>query len=270
MTRMIVTLLILGAGLALPTASRAQSASDVIDRVIEAETANYAGIERLFKLSRTLGHPVPEYMERQDGQLITVPISELFGEQQPNALSDAPPEALRDAAAILGYESTTVDAAMEQEMASAGLTGGIGSALLMASNPDEPWLTGSPGGMMRLYADWLNAAADSKEAIAAERVKDAAEAERNLEALEAAKARTRCRQPRHCAADRGRHIYHGNPANVSSCRSILTRAVSHRRNTSTGKRHSSYDYRTHRQSFHQQYPRVRQPVSATWQHHAPG
>lgn len=188
MTRTLIVAL--GLCLAFPTPGQADSGAEVIDRMIAAETARYKNVDRLFKLSETLGHKTPEYLERHNGYLVPVPISELLEEQQPNAMANASPEALRDAAKMLQHESGTVDLAMDREMAKAGFGGGMGG-LLTASNPEEPWLTGSPGGMMRLYADMLNATADARESIAAEQKTDSDQARRNQETLAAMKSRTR-------------------------------------------------------------------------------
>ena len=78
---------------------------------------------------------------------------------------------------------------LDLEMAKAGF-GGF-SGLLENPDPDKEWLATTPGGMMSLYATMLDASADSKDAIAKERLDNAAQAARNLELLEAAKARTR-------------------------------------------------------------------------------
>ena len=47
----------------------AESASDVIDRMIDAEKANVAGIDNMFQKTRVAGYVIPEYFER-DGDYL--------------------------------------------------------------------------------------------------------------------------------------------------------------------------------------------------------
>lgn len=175
--------------LALPHAARAESAADVIDRMMDAEAGYYAGINNMFSVSRSMGHRVPEYFEWDSGFWRSVPLSELMEREQPNAMSQASPEQLRHAADMLRMESIRVDRAMEQEIANSGLdSGAMGRIITVASNPPEQWLTSSPGGMMRLYGTMLDAGADAKEQMAAERRKDIDENFDNLEQIERLKS----------------------------------------------------------------------------------
>ena len=175
--------------LALPHATRAESAADVIDRMMDAEAGYYAGVNNMFSVSRSMGHRVPEYFEWDSGFWRTVPLSELLERDQPNAMSQASPEQLRHAADMLRMESIRVDRAVEQEIADSGLdSGAMGQIITMASNPPEQWLTSSPGGMMRLYGTMLDAGADAKEQMAAERRSNVDENFENLEQIERLKS----------------------------------------------------------------------------------
>ena len=175
--------------LALPAATFAENAADVIDRMMDAEAAYYAGINNMFSLSRSMGHRVPEYFEWDDGFWRSVPLSELLEREQPNEMSQASPEQLRNAADMLRMESVRVDRAVEQEIADSGLnSGAMGQIINMASNPPEQWLTSSPGGMMRLYGTMLDAGADAKEQMAAEQRKNRDENWENSELIETLKS----------------------------------------------------------------------------------
>jgi hypothetical protein len=175
--------------LAVPHAARAESAADVIDRMMDAEAGYYAGIENMFSVSRSMGHRVPEYFEWDSGFWRSVPLSELMEREQPNEMSQASPDQLRAAADLLRRESTRVDRAVEQEIADSGLnSGAMGQIITMASNPPEQWLTSSPGGMMRLYGTMLDAGADAKEQMAAEQRTNVDENFENLEQIERLKS----------------------------------------------------------------------------------
>jgi hypothetical protein len=179
--------------LALPIVSRAESASDVIDRMVEAENANYAGINNIFQRTRVMGHWAPEYFERDGDVMRLVPLPELLARQQPNEMTQATPEQLEEAARVLREQSGRADAAVQDEIAKSGLGAHAGMARIigLASNPEEEWLTSSPGGMMNLYATFLDAAADSKRHMASEKAAEPGKAAARQQMLDDVKSQTR-------------------------------------------------------------------------------
>ena len=191
MTRTIPTILTFA--LLLPMAASAETGPEIIDRIMEADTANYVGINNIFQRSRTLGHVTPEYFERQGGLMRLVPLPELLERQQSSEMSQATPAQLEDAARVLREESGKADAALQHEIAKEGLGGHGGMAMIigMASRPEEKWLTSTPGGMMNLYADFLDAAAESKTELAKEKAKEPGEAAANLQLINEIKSQTR-------------------------------------------------------------------------------
>ena len=50
---------------ALSSTALAESAADVIDRIIAADSANYAGIDNIFQRTKVMGHITPEYFEKK-------------------------------------------------------------------------------------------------------------------------------------------------------------------------------------------------------------
>jgi hypothetical protein len=193
MTHKHATVLALTILLGLPPIASAETAADVIDRMMEADTANYAGVNNLFQRTQTLGHIAPEYYEKDNGLLRLVPIPELLERQQPNEMSGATPEQLEHAAGVLRSESVRADHAFRQGIAESGLGGHSGMAMIIgaASHPPEQWLTTSPGGMMNLYATFLEGAADAKREMAREKAAQPGAAQSNLDMLNELKTRTR-------------------------------------------------------------------------------
>lgn len=188
MTRKFLTAILL----VLPATALCQSGAEIIDRMVEAEAANYAGIDNLFQRTRTMAHSIPEYFERDGDYLRPVPISEVLEREQPNEMSNATPEQLELAALRLREQAIVVDGAMQQEMAEAGLGGGqLGRILQMAAQPEDPWLASNPGDMMRLYATFLGGAAQAKRELSAEKAGFQGEMERNRQVLEQVKSQTR-------------------------------------------------------------------------------
>ena len=176
----------------LPCTVHAESGAEIIDRMIAAEASNYADIDNLFQRTRTMGHSIPEYFERDGDYLRPVPISEVLEREQPNEMSQATAGDLDLAALELDSQSRIVDAAMQEEMAKSGLGGGqLGRIFSMAAAPEDPWLASNPGDMMRLYATFLRGAAESKREMAAERAGFQGDMDRNMEMIEALKSRTR-------------------------------------------------------------------------------
>ena len=176
-----------------PIALSAETASEVIDKMIAAEKANYAGVENVFQRTRLLRHITPEYFEKDGDYMRPVPLSELLERQQPNEMSQATPEQLEQAAMMLRSQSGQADAAMQQEIADSGLGGHEGLAMIMgmASNPPEQWLTSTPGGMMNLYATFLEGAAEAKREMAKEKADFSSQAEANLQMINNLKSQTR-------------------------------------------------------------------------------
>jgi hypothetical protein len=179
--------------LALPIVASAESASDVIDRMIEAENANYAGINNIFQRTKLMGHSAPEYFERDGDVMRLVPLPELLERQHPNEMSRATPEQLEEAARVLREQSGQTDAAFQEELAKSGLGEHAGMAAIigLASNPEEEWLTSTPGGMMNLYAQFLDAAADSKRHLASEKAAEPRAAATRQQMLDDVKSQTR-------------------------------------------------------------------------------
>lgn len=176
-----------------PGAVSAETAAEVIDKMIAAEKANYSGIDSLFQRTRLLRHITPEYFEKDGDYMRPVPLPELLERQQPNEMSEATPEQLEHAAMVLRSQSSQVDAAMQQEIADSGLGGHAGMAMIMgmASNPPEQWLTSTPGGMMNLYATFLEGTAGAKRNMAQEKAEFTSQAEANLQMINNLKSQTR-------------------------------------------------------------------------------
>ena len=177
----------------LPGTVSAETASDVIDKMIEAEKTNYASIDNIFQRTRFLKHMTPEYFEKDGDYMRPVPLPELLERQQPNEMSEATPEQLEHAAGVLRTESGRADSAFRQEVAESGLGGHGGMAMIMglASNPPEQWLTSTPGGMMNLYATFLEGAAGAKREMAKEKADFPSQAEANLQMINNLKSQTR-------------------------------------------------------------------------------
>jgi len=179
--------------LTLSSTAWAESSADVIDRIIAAESANYADIDNFFQRTKVMGHITPVYFEKKDGVMRLVPLPELLERQQPSEFSQATPVELEHAASVLREQSGRADAALEQEIAKSGLGGHAGMATIigMASNPEKEWLTSSPGGMMNLYATFLDAGAESKRRMAKEKDAEAGAAAANQQMLNDLKSQTR-------------------------------------------------------------------------------
>jgi hypothetical protein len=192
MTRNTLTILVFAVIIAPSAATSAETGADIIDRMMVAEVENYADIDNLFQVSRMMGQRVPEYFEDHGGYLRSVPMGELLERQQPNEMTQATPEQLKEAANTLRMQSGRVDAAMQDEIAKSGLGGGaMGPIIHMASNPPEKWLTSSPGGMMSLYATMLDATADAKDHIENEKQTDLRDNIDNDALVEEIKSQTR-------------------------------------------------------------------------------
>ena len=73
--------------LAASCVASAESASDVIDRMMDAEKANVAGIDNMFQKTRVAGYVIPEYFERDGDYLRPVALGGPDGGQQPDEVA---------------------------------------------------------------------------------------------------------------------------------------------------------------------------------------
>ncbi len=172
----------------LPLTSYAESAENIIDRMVEAEAANIAGVNTLYIRSTTLGHVVHEFFERDGDYLRPLPMADVLERQQPNEMAAATPADLERAALELRMQSGVVDAAFRDEIAKSGVAGNMGGLVALAQNPEKPWLTTSPGGMMNLYATMLEGGAASKRQRAAEEAAFSGEMAANQEMIDSLKS----------------------------------------------------------------------------------
>ena len=161
-----------------PFTAQAQTVDEVFEGMINAENAGYRSVENYLLKTETMGMSTVEYYEKtssltlDNGQTVyimrNVPPNEITERQsERNALSDASPAQLRDAAERIEQAGSDMELGMMNEMQGAGLPGGLGP-MLMNPPPDQPWLSPNPRDMTSMYATMLNAAADAKEAQAAE------------------------------------------------------------------------------------------------------
>lgn len=177
--------------LALPATALAQTGAEIIDRMVEAEAANIAGVNSLYIRTRTLGHIIPEYYERDGDYLRPIQMAEILERQQPNDMAAATPEDLERAAMELRMQSGAADAAFRDEIAKSGVAGNMGGLVSVAQNPEKPWLTTSPGGMMNLYATMLEGGAASKRQSAREEAAFQGEMAANSEMIDRLKSEMR-------------------------------------------------------------------------------
>ena len=186
--------LIVLTALLMPLIGHAESASDIIDRMIAAEKNNNKNVGKLFVRTETLGHTVPQYFEwdATNNYLRLVPFPELFERQQGTELQNDP-VMLRNAANEIRSLSGMMEAGYQEELAKSGLAGSaqFGLGIRMAQNPPKPWLTSSPGGMMNLYADFLEAAARAKVEMEKEKAAEPGEIKDNIAMMNALKGETR-------------------------------------------------------------------------------
>jgi len=177
-----------------PLTAPAQTIDEVFEGIVDAENAGYAAVENYVLKTETMGMSTFEYYEKtasltlDNGQTVyvmrSVPPNEIQERQsEGNALSNASPAELRNAALVIQDAGRQMEQGMMSEMEGVGLPGGIGS-MLMNPPPDQPWLSANPRDMTSMYATMLNAAADAKEAQAAEDpVGDAQKQNQNMATL---------------------------------------------------------------------------------------
>ena len=150
-----------------------QEIDEVLEGMLESMNEKYAGIDDYTRKTTTMGMTTFEYFENtssfelDNGQRVyvmrNVPPDEIQARQsEGNALSDASPEELRNAALAIEDAGVQMEEGMMNEMQGVGLPGGIGGMLM---NPPEnkPWLSPNPRDMTSMYATMLNAAAKRKE-----------------------------------------------------------------------------------------------------------
>jgi hypothetical protein len=177
-----------------PSAMLAQTVDEVFEGLIEAENAGYQAVDNYVLKTNTLGMSTFEYYEKvssitlDNGQTVyvmrNVPPNEISERQsETNALSNASPTELRNAALAIEDGGRQMEQGMMDEMQGAGLPGGIGN-MLMNPPPDEPWLSANPRDMTSMYAMMLRGAADAKEEQARQNpVGDAQQHAQNMDVL---------------------------------------------------------------------------------------
>jgi hypothetical protein len=185
--------------LAAPAVGHAQSADQLVDQMLLAEQAGLDAVENYLLKTNAMGMTTVEYFEKSssitldNGQTVHVMRSVPPGEIQRrhsagNALADASPEQLEEAARVIKEQGEKMEDTFRQEIQAAGLPAGIGD-MLMNPPADQPWLSANPSDMAGMYAMMLNTAAEGKREEAAA---DPAAAAREMQAAMAeVKARSR-------------------------------------------------------------------------------
>ena len=191
--------LALVAVVSMPFAALAQTVDEVFEGLIETENAGYEAVENYLLKTESMGMTTFEYYEKtssltlDNGQTVyimrNVPPDEIQERQSgPNAMSNATPGELRNAALQIEDAGRQMEAGMLNEMQGAGLPGGMGS-MLMNPPPDQPWLSANPRDMTSMYAMMLRGAADAKEERANE--DPVGDAEKQAADMAAIKSQTR-------------------------------------------------------------------------------
>lgn len=185
--------------LATPVVGHAQSVEQLVDQMLLAEQAGLDTVDNYLLKTSAMGMTTAEYFEKSsaitldNGQTVyvmrSVPPGEIQRRQSSgNALADASPEQLEEAARIIREQGERLEDTVRQEMQGAGLPAGIGD-MLMNPPADQPWLSANPRDIGGMYATMLNAAAEAKREEAAA---DPAAAAREMQAAMAeVKARSR-------------------------------------------------------------------------------
>ena len=185
--------------LAAPVAGHAQSADQLVDQMLLAEQAGLDAVENYLLKTNAMGMTTVEYFEKSssitldNGQTVhvmrSVPPGEIQRRQSAgNALADASPEQLEEAARVIEEQGERMEDTVRQEIQAAGLPAGIGD-ILMNPPADQPWLSANPSDMAGMYAMMLNTAAEGKREEAA--VDPAAAAREMQAAMAAVKALSR-------------------------------------------------------------------------------
>lgn len=199
MNRNLHAILILTTIAWMPLVTQAQSVDEVFEGMIDTENAGYRSVENYLLETETMGMSTVEYYEKtssltlDNGQTVyimrNVPPNEIQERHSGgNAMSNASPEELRNAALAIEDAGRQMEAGMLSEMEGVGLPGGIGD-MLMNPPADEPWLSPNPRDMTSMYATMLNAAAKGKEEQANE--DPVGDAQRQAQSMAAIQAQTR-------------------------------------------------------------------------------
>jgi hypothetical protein len=161
----------------LPAGVFAETVNDIFDQMLEKETACLEDVDSLLVGTQTMGTAVLQYYEKvpvkgENGETINVlrnvPPQEIQQRQSggSNALGDADPAQLRDAAALLEQAGEKAELDMRAEMGNAGLPAGL-EGLVTSASEEEPWLPTDPQNVTAMYAMMLRGAAQGKEEQAA-------------------------------------------------------------------------------------------------------
>jgi hypothetical protein len=199
MRRNLPTIVAFTAMVSTSLAAQAQTVDEVFEGMINTENAGYRSVENYLLKTETMGMSTVEYYEKtssltlDNGQTVyimrNVPPNEIQERQaEGNALSNASPEELRNAALMIADAGLQMETGMVSEMQGVGLPAGIGG-MLMNPPADKPWLSPNPRDMTSMYATMLNAAADAKEQQANE--DPVGDAQRHSQNMAAIQARTR-------------------------------------------------------------------------------
>ena len=165
----------------------AQSPAEIFSEMDSRKRASLNGVQNYTQLKSMMGLCAVEYYEKESTQSVDgrgtvdymrlVPISEISARRSPDsAIANMSPEEMEMAADQLRAQGPAMESAMREEMASAGLPGGIGN-MLMNPPPNEPWLSANPNDMMGMYGTMLDAAAQGKRQDAAREAEARTEAQ---------------------------------------------------------------------------------------------
>lgn len=201
--RLPIRVALCGIVFSLSTGAIAETPAEIFDEMDSRKRASFGDVENLSVMKTTLSMCTLEYFEKEsteslDGRgtvnyMRLVPISEVAERKSPNnPVAKATPEELDQAAAEVRLQAPRVDRAFRDEMATAGLPGGL-SFLLTNPPSDKPWLSPMPGDMMENMATMLEAGAEGKK--------------RNIKQEQAAEQEAQ-RDPLAAAADATRIVGH--------------------------------------------------------------
>lgn len=182
-----------------PFATQAQSVTQLVDQMVQAEQAGLNTVDNYLLKTDAMGMTTVEYFEKSssrtldNGQTVYVmrnvsPAEIQRRQSSGNALADASPEQLEEAAKVIREQGVKMEEAYRQEMQTAGIPAGLGD-MLMSAPPDQPWLSANPRDMTGMYAMMLDTAAAGKREEAAR--DPAAEARAMQAAMADVKARSR-------------------------------------------------------------------------------
>jgi hypothetical protein len=200
--------------MAVSPAAFAQSVDQLIDNMIAADNAGLNDIDNYMLKTNSMGMTTVDYFEKSqsfeldNGDTVYimrhVPPAEIQQRHSGgNAMSDASPAELEQAADQIRRAGEQMETGMDQEMQKAGIPSGVGD-MVMTPPPDQPWLSANPRDMTGMYAMMLDAAAEGKRAEAAAR-DPAANQARIREGIAQMKSRSRIA---------GSETVNGRPATV--------------------------------------------------------